>query len=121
MAPSTRFGREQGLGEERVWADSGDGGEGLWIGTPHDGLYHLQGEIVSRSPEMPSAHLDGVNTLVAAFPGATGLGPAWRKTPSCSVPPSEGSEDQIAADRQTEGRPVQGAYHLFPSGRQVAL
>jgi PAS domain S-box-containing protein len=71
----TRFGREQGLGEERVWAICGDGGEGLWIGTPHDGLYRLEGEAVSRFPIVPPEPTSGVNTLVAALPGSYGLRP----------------------------------------------
>jgi PAS domain S-box-containing protein len=74
----TRFGQEQGLGEERVWAICEDGAEGLWIGTPHDGLYHLQGERVSRSPVLPSGSLEGVSSLVSAFPESYGLRPGER-------------------------------------------
>ncbi len=71
----SRFGREQGLGEERVWAICGDGGEGLWIGTPHDGLYHLQGEAVSRPAGLPPDLPDGVSALALGPAGSYGLRP----------------------------------------------
>ena len=69
----TRFGLEQGLGDERIWAICGDEGEGLWIGTPQNELYRLEGEAVRPASGDLGRAEGGISVLVSAPPGSYGM------------------------------------------------
>ncbi len=66
-----RFGREAGMPDERVWSMCGDGGDGVWVGTPASVLIRIEGGRVRTEAE---GHFPGgLGVILRAPSGGSGV------------------------------------------------